>query len=73
MSYNRINRYLPKAVYIRETLGGKTKWIKLPGVTARNGHGQLTIVLDQHLFEEEDRSSYYQYDKILFVREGRAE
>ena len=73
MSYNRINRWVPKAVYIRETVDGRSKWIKLPGVEARNGHRELTIVLDEEQFEEEDTSRYHQYDKIHFVREGRAE
>ena len=31
------NRYLDKAVYIRETTNGKTKWVKIPGVTIQNG------------------------------------
>ena len=72
MAYNRINRWVPKAVYIRETIDGKTKWIKLPGVKARNGSSQLTIVLDSVLFEEEDITRYHNYDKIHFVKEGRA-
>ncbi len=33
--------YMDKAVYIRETRNGKTKWVRIPGVTANLSSGTV--------------------------------
>ena len=40
------NRYMDKAVYIRETTNGKTKWVKIPGVTIQYGFNVISVFVD---------------------------
>ena len=65
------NRYMDKAVYIRETTDGKTKWIKIDGITIQNAWNTTRVYIDPSKFTQRDRPSW---DKnIVFEQEGRSE
>jgi len=65
------NKYLDKAVYIRETTDGKTKWVKIPGVTIQNGWHRTRVFLDKFTFTQEKGAVYY--GSIVFQNEERVE
>ena len=65
------NRYMDKAVYIRETTDGKTKWVKIPGVTIQNSWSKVRVFIDKDTFTQEKESSWH--DSIVFQKEGRVE
>lgn len=65
------NRYMDKAVYIRETTDGKTKWVKIPGVTIQNGWSSTRIFIQKEKFTQE--KEYYGEKSIVFRNEGRVE
>ena len=63
-------RYMDKAVYIRETTDGKTKWVKIPGVTIQNGHSVVRVFLDSRIYFNQGKKFT---DSFTFEKKGRAE
>jgi len=63
------NRYLDKAVYIRETTNGKTKWVKIPGVTIQNGWHRTRVFIHKETFTQEKKESWH--NSIVFQNEER--
>lgn len=68
--YNSVNRWKYKAVYIRETIDGKSRWIKIPGLGVRNGNREVSVSLSNQY--EEDTGVYARMSRY-FRKEGRAE
>jgi hypothetical protein len=64
-------KYLEKAVYIRETTNGKTKWVKIPGVMIQNGHSVIRVYLDHEMYNESNIRSWT--GNHTFEKKGRAE
>jgi len=65
------NRYLDKAVYIRETTDGKTKWVKIPGIKIMNSYSVIHVYLDPQKFDERKDASWT--GDVVFEQKGRAE
>jgi len=65
------NRYMDKTVYIRETTDGKTKWIKIEGVTIQNSWNSTRVYIDPSKFTQRDQRSWD--TSIIFEQEGRSE
>ena len=68
-------KYLEKAVYIRETTNGKTKWVKIPGVKIQNGHTVIRVFLDSKEFHQAQDGSWtgditYERKQLLLRRRG---
>ena len=66
------NRYMDKAVYIRETTNGKTKWVKIPGVTIQNGHRVIRVFIDHEKYNASEIRSWTGNHTFEF-NGGRAE
>ena len=66
------NRYMDKAVYIRETTNGKTKRVKIPGVTIQNGFNVIRVFLDHEKYSEAYIQSWTK-NYTFESRGGRAE
>jgi len=65
------NKYMDKAVYIRETTDGKTKWVKIPGVTIQNGWASVRVFIESAKFTQAEVNSWD--NSLVFVKKGRAE
>jgi len=65
------NRYMDKTVYIRETTDGKTKWIKIDGVTVQNSWNSTRVFIDLTKFTEKKRPTWR--NDIVLLQEGRSE
>lgn len=68
MSY----KYLEKAVYIRETTDGKTKWVRLPGIMARNMHSTVQVIIDKNEYKQNDLLKNRFPTEIVYEHEGTA-
>jgi len=66
------NRYMDKAVYIRETTNGKTKWVRIPGVMVQNGYSGIRVFLDHEKYNEAEIRSWTKNHTFEF-KGGRAE
>jgi hypothetical protein len=68
-----VRRHTDKAVYIRETTDGKTKWVKIPGLTVMNSWKVIRVYMDPTKFSEKEGSWHPSGDReIKFEQEGRA-
>lgn len=65
------NRYMDKTVYIRETTDGKTKWIKIEGITVENSWNYTRVYIDPTKFTERDQPTWQ--NDVVFEQEGRSE
>ena len=69
------NRYLDKAVYIRETTDGKTRWVKIPGIKIQNGFSEIRVYIEAAEYEKLT-TRWAVHDSLnlsVYERKGRAE
>lgn len=50
--------WLPKAIYYRETTGGKTRWVKIPNIEIMSGTDGSTLFIDPEAWTKDTKGCY---------------